>query len=236
MKSTILFLVAALSIACRPEHARVAESTSARADDARPSATAVAQRGGGVCPTPAGGLRIGLDSVAGMPANLTIAGLRNLCAAARVDTLYYAGFSTQALRFDFLGGTIWAVQNIPDTDTLVASQPINSWEAVGDSLRFPDGRLIPHRLGQIRAADSVGNMFINSGDDTEGADVALCSAPGLGFTFDTLPAPADTSIRPFAGISVTDTLSYKRVYQQRDTIVLKNMRRWCPRVTEKSAR
>ena len=50
-----------------------------------------------------------------MPANLTIAGLRNLCAAARVDTLYYAGFSTQALRFDFLGGTIWAVQNIPDT-------------------------------------------------------------------------------------------------------------------------
>jgi len=236
MKSKLVYLVAVLCVACGPDHPRVGNNTAANANDVRSPAAAVAQQVGGVCPTPAGGLRIGLDTVAGMPANLTIASLRELCSSARVDTLYYAGFSTQALRFDFRGGTIWAVQNIPDTDTLIASQSISSWEAVGDSLRFPDGRLIPRRLGQLRAADSVGYMFINSGDDTEGADVSLCSAPGLGFTFDTLPAPADTSIRPFAGISVTDTLNYKRVDQQRDTIVLKNMRRWCPRVTEKSAR
>lgn len=236
MKSKILFLVAALSIGCRREHVLVADSTSANANDVQPSATAVAQQGGGVCPTPAGGLRLGVDTVAGMAADLSIAALRKLCASARVDTLEYPGFDTQALRFDFRGGTIWAVQNIPNTDTLVVSRPAQRWAAVGDSLRFPDGRLIPRRLGQIRAADSVGFMSVDYGDDNSGADVTLCRFPALTVYFDTLPAPADTTTRPFAGISVADTSRYRRVEVQDDTLIRRAVRRLCRRVAERSTR
>jgi hypothetical protein len=171
-----------------------------------------------------------------MPANLSVAALRKLCASARVDTLDEPGFDTQALRFDFRGGTIWAVQNIPDTDTLVASQPVQSWEAVGDSLRFRDGRLIPRRLGQIRAADSLGFMSIDYGDDNSGADVTLCRVPSIVFLFDTLPAPADTTTRPFAGISVTDTTSYRRVVVQADTLIRITDRQLCRRVAETKGR
>lgn len=236
MKSTIFFLVAALSIGCRPEHAPVAKSTSAKADDVRPQATAVAQQGGGVCPSPAGGLRIGLDSVAGMPVRLPVAALRKLCASTQVDSVFHAGFASPALRFDFRGGTIWAIQNIPDTDTLVVGKPVQSWEAVGDSIRFPDGKLIPRRLGQIRAADSVGYMSIEYGDNTEGADVTLCRVPALTFFFDTLPAPADTSVRPFSGISVADTSSYKQVHLEQSPLVLDAARRWCPHVVKRGGR
>jgi len=235
MKSKLLFLVAALSLGCRPEHARVADSASATTNDGRPSATAVAQQGG-VCPTPAGGLRLGVDTVAGMPANLSIAALRKLCASARVDTLDEPGFSTQALRFDFHGGTVWAVQNIPNTDTLVVSKPAQSWEAVGDSLRFPHGGLIPRQLGQIRAGDSVGFMSIDYGDDSYGAAVTLCRVPSLAFFFDTLPAPADTTLQPLAGISVADTSSYRRVLVQADTLVRYDARHLCARVAGRSTR
>ena len=204
MKSKLLFLVAALSLGCRPEHARVADSASATTNDGRPSATAVAQQGG-VCPTPAGGLRLGVDTVAGMPANLSIAALRKLCASARVDTL-------------------------------VVSKPAQSWEAVGDSLRFPHGGLIPRQLGQIRAGDSVGFMSIDYGDDSYGAAVTLCRVPSLAFFFDTLPAPADTTLQPLAGISVADTSSYRRVLVQADTLVRYDARHLCARVAGRSTR
>lgn len=236
MKSKLVYLIVALCVACGSEHPRVADSTPANASDVRPSANVVAQEGGGMCPTPAGGLRLGVDTVAGMRADLSIAALRKLCASARVDTLDEPGFATQALRFDFRGGTIWAVQNIPDTDTLVASQPVQSWEAVGDSLRFPDGRLIPRRLGQIRAADSVGFMSIDFGDDSYGAAVRLCRVPSLAFFFDTLPAPADTTLRPFAGISVADTSSYRRVLVQADTLIGYDARHLCRRIADRSTR
>ena len=236
MRLKLAYLMAAFSVACKPEHARVTDSASATTNSDRRPATAIAGQGTGVCPTPAGGLRLGVDSVAGMPANLSIAALRKLCASARVDTLDEPGFSTQALRFDFRGGTIWAVQNIPDTDTLVVSKPAQSWEAVGDSLRFPDGRLIPRRLGQIRAADSVGFMSIDYGDDNSGAGVTLCRVPDLVFLLDTLPAPADTTTRPFAGIGVADTTSYRSVAVQADTLIRLTARQSCKRVAERSMR
>jgi hypothetical protein len=223
-------LAVVLCLGCRSEHSPDTESSVARTSvDGRPAITVAAVESG-VCPTPAVGLRFGLDTVAGLPAKLPVAALRKLCASAHVDSVVYAGFASPALRFDFRGATIWAVQNVPDTDTLVPGLAAESWVGIGDSLRFPDGRLIPRRLGLIRAADSAGFMFLNSGDNTEGADVSLCRMPGLSFFFDTLPSPADTSVRPFAHIRRTDTLSYRRVELQRDTLVLKATRRWCKRV------
>jgi hypothetical protein len=227
MRSNLVVLGALLCLGCGSERARVPDSAGSHASEARQSTAMVATQVTGVCPTPAGGLRLGVDSVAGIPAGLPIAELRQRCAAARVDTLYEAGGPSPALRFDFRGGTIWAVQYVPDTDTLVASQPVQRWAAIGDSLRFPDGRLIPRRLGQIRAVDSVGFMSIGYGDDNSGADVTLCRVPALTFYFDTLPAPADTSTRPFAGIRATDTSSYRRVELESDARILAIARRFC---------
>ena len=227
MKFKLACFAVVLCLGCRPDHARFTDSSSATITDERNRATAGAAPDSRVCSTPPGGLRLGTDTVAGMPAGLPIAELRKLCATARVDTLDDPGGPSPALRFDFRGGIIWAVQNIPDTDTLVASQPVQRWAAIGDSLRFPDGRLIPRRLGQIRAVDSVGFMSIDYGDDNSGADVTLCRVPALTFYFDTLPAPADTTDRPFAGIRATDTSSYRRVELQSDARILANVRRLC---------
>jgi len=226
MKFKLACFAVVLCVGCQPDHTRLNDSTSATVTGDR-KATTVAAPERGVCPTPPGGLRLRMDTVAGMPAGLPIAELRKLCATARVDTLDDPGGPSAALRFDFRGGTIWAVQNIPNTDTLVASQPAQSWAAIGDSLRFPDGRLIPRRLGQIRSADSVGLMSIDYGDDNSGASVTLCRVPALTFYFDTLPAPADTTDRPFVGIRATDTSRYRRVELQSDARILANVRRSC---------
>lgn len=220
-------VVAASCISCSPGRTPDAGESAASMGSSVQAVPKTDSTPPGICATPAGGIRLGLDSVAGMPTNVAIAALRQRCAAVRVDSVAYAGFASPALRFAFAGATIWAAQNIPNTDTLVESQLVDHWEAVGDSLRFPDGRLIPRRLGQIRATDSLGIMFINAGDNTEGAEVTLCRLPGLTFFFDTLPAPADTSVRPFAAIRATDSLVYRHVEQTRDTLVLNTTRRLC---------
>ena len=222
-------VAAAVSLSCGSPRERRADSAAAPLVDSLRSATAGDKTAPALCPTPAGGIRIAIDSVAGMPADLTVSALRRLCTAARADPVPYAGFTSPAIRFDYAGATVWAVQNIANTDTLVADQRAAYWAAVGDSLRFPDGRLIPRRLGQLRMLESDGVMFINSGDDTEGADVSLCRFPGLSFFFDTLPAPADTSVRPFAGIPTTDTMPFRRAEQYRDSVALRVTRQLCHR-------
>jgi hypothetical protein len=223
-------LLAVLSIACESKRTPGTERAPGAARIGQPVSAAGNSPQVGVCATPSGGLRLGLDTIAGMPAALPVRALRAFCAAARVDSVVYAGFASPALRFDYSGATIWAVQNVPDTDTLVPGQSVESWVGVGDSLRFADGRLIPRQLGQIRAMESLGIMFLNSGDDSEGADVALCHVRGLSFFFDTLPAPADTRVRAFAGIRATETLLYRRVEQRRDSVVLNTTQRACQRV------
>lgn len=232
-----LLVVAAFLTGCHQEpEARPGNASALAAADARPTDTSralvadTALQPAALCPTPAGGLRIGLDSVAGMPAGLSAAELLRRCPSARVDAVELAGFGSPAVRFDFEGATIWAQQNVPDTDVLVPDQPAEAWIAVGDSLRFADGRLIPRRLGEIRAIDSVGVMSISSGDDSEGADVVLCRVPGLSFLFDTLPAPADARVRPFAGMPRDAATPYRRVEQRRDTLIIRNVQRLCSRV------
>lgn len=224
------FLLAMLGIGCDVKRTPATESAAGAGGAGQPVSAAGTSPHVGVCSAPSGGLRLGLDTVAGMPAALPVTALRSLCPAARVDSVVYGGFASPALRFDYPGATIWAVQNVPDTDTLVPGQPVESWVAVGDSLRFADGRLIPRQLGQIRAMDSLGIMFVNSGDDSEGADVALCRVPGLTFFFDTLPASADTRVRAFAGIRTSERMPYRRVEQRRDTVVLNTTQRACYRV------
>lgn len=216
-----------LAAACRSERAPASHGSG---DSAHAPTASASPPAGALCVAPAGGLRFTLDSVAGIPAGLPIAELRRYCASARVDSVVSAGFAQPALRFDFPGGTVWAVQNEADIDTLVPARPAEYWAGVGDSLRFPDGRLIPRRLGALRAIDSAGVMFIESGDNTEGADVSLCNAPGLTFFFDTLPAPADTTVRPLSQLGTTDTTAYRLVAQHRDSVVLGAERRLCRRV------
>lgn len=183
-----------------------------------------ASSAGSTCPTPLGGLRIGADAAAGVPADRPLAELKTHCASARVDTIQYVGYATQALRFDFRGGTIWGQQQLRDTDTLVWARPVDHWVAEGDSLRFADGRLIPRTVGALRAMEPHGVMRTFQGDDVDGAEVRLCRYPGLVFVFDALPAPADTTARPLAELSARDTARWSRIEQRRVTAT---PGRWC---------
>ena len=159
------FILAMLGVGCDARRAPGTERTpDVSGAGQRVSATDISPQVS-VCPTPLGGLRLGLATVAGMPAALPVTARRSFCAAARLDSVVYAGFASLALRFDYPGATIWAVQYVPNTDALVPGQPVESWVGVGDSLRFADGRLIPRQLGRIRAMDSLGIMFVNSRDD-----------------------------------------------------------------------
>jgi hypothetical protein len=130
------------------------------------------------------------------------------------------GYSAVALRFEFPGATVWAVQPEQE-DSLVPASPASLWAAAGDSLRFASGELIPRTAGALRQLDSVGVVVLDRGDDTEGSFVVLCRHPELSLIFgselqprlgpDTLNKAKFITLAPLRGVQRSDTLRYWRI-------------------------
>jgi hypothetical protein len=131
-----------------------------------------------------------------------------------VDTVGVGGTASPALRFDEPGVTLWAIQSEYDAfgDSLHRAEPADLWAATGDSLRFPDGTLIPIRVGGIRALDRAGVIVVDHGEDGTGSYIVLCRFPHLAIVVDNVWSPfARSGIVPLSRAAVSDTTRVWRV-------------------------
>ena len=166
------------------------------------------------CSVARGDVRLTADSVGGLSTRSSIGALKKLCPNARMDTVGVGGTSAPALRIDAPGVTLWAIQTAYDAygDTLNAAEPADLWAASGDSLRFPDGTLIPFRVGALRILDSVGVIVVDHGDDGTGSYIIRCKFPDLEIIVDNVWPPfAQTGIVRLAQVSPSDTTHAWRV-------------------------
>jgi len=119
-----------------------------------------------------------------------------------------------ALSFTAPGALISAVQTKYEAygDSIHSHEPADLWVAHGDSLRFPDGRLIPATVGALRALDSTSVIVIDRGDDGTGSYVVPCRYPYLALIVSNVwPTFADTGAVSFARADVRDTTRFWRV-------------------------
>jgi hypothetical protein len=136
-----------------------------------------------VCPSAPGGIIVSFDKVAYFPARARVSELVRLCPAAG-DTLYDAvGWQGDGTRFPFVGAMLVAVHTRSQPDSISIDEPV-MWTASGDSVRLPDGQLLPRTLGALR---SLGRTMVddNEGyDDWNGPDARTCRFPEILFKLD----------------------------------------------------
>lgn len=150
------------------------------------------------CPTPRTGIVVGPDNIAGLPTNATLGELKTVCVAG--DTTLYdeeVGWQTLAWRFPFVGAEVTAVQTRASTyDYVVDSVVPDRWSIKGDSIRLPDGALLPATLGGLRTKyGPVQSSGYRGGDDYEGPTAFTCRFPYLAFymTDDGKPTVPDSA-------------------------------------------
>ena len=97
-------------------------------------------------------------------------------------------------------------------DSIHSTEPADLWVARGDSLRFPDGVLMPTSVGALRALDSSAVIIIDHGDDGTGSYIVRCRYPYLAFIVSNVwPIFVDTGAVPFTRADVRDTTRFRRV-------------------------
>lgn len=169
------------------------------------------------CPTPAAGLRLGSDTIAGLPMRADFRTLRTLCEATRLDTVSPGGYEALALRFPFTGGDVWAVSGAdPYTQGLSEDAVPEFWYAAGDSVRFADGTLVPLTLGGLLKADSDAVLRADGGDDTEGSYVIPCRYPRVALIVGYRRELPDTGAFPLRRRLLSDTVRYERIVADTD--------------------
>ena len=135
-------------------------------------------------------------TLAGLSVRATIAGLRDRCPRAQMETLTVTGGVQEiALRIDIPGAQFWAIQSQYE-DSLRVHEPPDRWLLKGDSLRFAGGQPLPRRLGELRAFND-GVLVADKRDDSDGVYVVLCRLPNVAFSFGyDVPTPSDTGSWP----------------------------------------
>jgi hypothetical protein len=171
--AAVCTIVAALAVACaRSDRPRDASAS------ARPATQTAAKPT--ICPSAPGGIVVSFDKVAYFPARARNAELERLCPAVG-DTLYDAvGWQADGRKFPFVGAMVVAIHSGAQPDTVPADEP-DMWTASGDSVRLPDGQLLPRTLGALRA---LGKTLVdkNEGyDDWNGPDARSCRFPEILF-------------------------------------------------------
>ncbi len=162
-------LVIALVVACaRPDRS---------ANDGR-------QASATICPPAPGGIIVSFDKVAYFPARGRMSELSKLCSAGQ-DTLYDAvGWQAEGTKFPFVGATLVALHSGSQPDSISADEP-DMWTASGDSVRLPNGQLLPRTLGGLRA---LGRTIVGKNnetyDDWDGPDARSCRFPEILFKLD----------------------------------------------------
>jgi hypothetical protein len=178
-------------------------------DRSAPAATAAV-----TCPVTSHDFRVDSGTIGGLSVRSTIAEIRHACPTARADTVGVGGTQPAALSIAVPGVVVGAVQTGHDAygDSLHEREVADLWVASGDSLRFPDGTLIPRRVGALRRLDADGVIVVDHGDDGTGSYIARCKYPWLQLVVDNMwPSFADSGAVRFAKAETNDTTQIWRV-------------------------
>ena len=101
------------------------------------------------------------------------------------DTGLYdaVGWQSTGWSFPFVGAEVVAAQTTRMIDKpVLENQPADIWTATGDSVRMPDGQLVPRTLGALKARYGRTLDFPEeAGDDMPGARAYACRFPYLQF-------------------------------------------------------
>jgi hypothetical protein len=166
------------------------------------------------CPFTSGSVRIDSSLVAGMPTDIALGRLGRACPDARLDTVGAGGTQAVALSLTAPGARVSAVQTRYDAygDSIHSREPADLWVATGDSLRFPDGTVMPMTVSALRALDSTGVIVVDHGDDGTGSYVALCRYRFIAFIVSNVwPTLPDTGVVPLSRATPTDTARVWRI-------------------------
>lgn len=168
------FGILAACMACGPARARRATDRQANRSDVAPGSLRV-------CARPTRGVVVGHDTVAGFSTHATLAALRQECTVGD-DSLYDAvGCQAVGWTFPFAGARVMAVQSKHGFGEAVHDDEVpDLWIVDGDSVRLPDGQLVPRTLGALRAR--YGRILVDDniqGDDVDGPHARPCRFPYL---------------------------------------------------------
>jgi hypothetical protein len=169
------------------------------------------------CPVASHDVRLESATAGGLSLTLTIAELRARCSSARVDTVGVGGTASVALTVAVPGARISAVQSNYEAygDSLHQRERPDLWVASGDSLRFPDGMLIPQTVGSFRTLDSMAVIVVDHGDDGTGSYIVRCRYPFLhAIVSNVWPAFAHSGIVSLLKASPKDTTRIWRLEQE----------------------
>lgn len=178
MKTAVSFVaIAAIAASC---------ARSDKPGNAPPNGQSVAQSNAkpSTCPPAAGGIVVSFDKVGYFLSRAPESELERLCPAVD-DTLYDAvGWQANGRKFPFVGAMVVAIPHQGSSSDSVPGDAPEMWTASGDSVRLPDGRLLPKTLGELRA---LGKTIVdkNEGyDDWDGPDARSCRFPEILFKLD----------------------------------------------------
>lgn len=169
----VIALVAA--VACKPAESRSkADPPTARAD-----APAVNIP---VCARPARGIVVGYDTVAGFSTHATLSALRQKCTLGKSDLYDAVGWQADAWTFPFAGASVMVVQSEHSGEAMHNDEAPDRWLVQGDSVRLPDGELMPRTLGALRARYGFALVDENlDADDVDDPHARPCRFPYLRF-------------------------------------------------------
>ena len=140
-----------------------------------------------LCVPPSLGIVVSRVAVAGLSTHATLGVLRRQCAAG--DSVLYdaVGWQAVAWTFPFAGARVTAVQSKYGFGDVVHDDEIpDLWTVEGDSVRLPDGQLVPQTLGLLRSRYGFTVVDENTvGDDIDGPHARSCRFPFLLFALST---------------------------------------------------
>jgi len=162
------------------------------------------------CGLTTGDIRVGPDSIAGLPTRVTFAELQRRCPTARIETIGVGGEVDPALRIEVAGATAWAIQDT--LDTLDPTRTPEFWAVEGAGLHYPDGVPLPLVAGELRRSDSTAIVVVDHGDDTSGSLIVRCKFPSITVAMGNMwPTLHDTGVVSLAAIAASDTTRAWRV-------------------------
>jgi hypothetical protein len=135
-----------------------------------------------VCVRPARGIIVGHDTVAGFSTHADFRALRQQCGFGKADLYDAVGWQAPAWKFPFAGASVMAVQSKLGLGAMNDDEAPDLWVVEGDSVRLPDGELMPRTLGALRARYGFAIVDENlKGDDIDGPYARPCRFPYLRF-------------------------------------------------------
>jgi hypothetical protein len=175
-----LLSCAILAAAC----ARSEPKSTANLQHARASAETTAKE---VCATPPHGIIVSRDSVASFSTHSTLAALVKQCGAGKSDLYDAVGWQADAWTFPFVGARVMVVQTRHSNGALSEDEVPDLWTVEGDSVRLPDGELVPRTLGALRSHYGTIDVDDNiNADDIDGPYAHSCRFPYLRFALTVL--------------------------------------------------